>query len=83
MAQLLYLFQILLFVFAITTNTVKIKVVAEDQYSEDYEDWNHLKGIGGAIPNFWDLFSDSPQFTDSPQTNEYPNEYVLPPPNQG
>ena len=64
----------------IITN-VKNKVVAQDQYSVDYEDWtHHLKGIGGAVPNFWDLFSESPQLKT---VDEYPNQYVLPPPNQG
>ena len=46
-----------------------------NQYSRDYDDLNQLKDI----PNFWDLFSEYPEFTSSSDDTNYPQQYALPP----
>ena len=49
-----------------------------NQYSRDYDDLNRLKDI----PNFWDLFSEYPEFTgssDDTNSQAYPQQYALPP----
>lgn len=49
-----------------------------NQYSRDYDDLNRLKDI----PNFWDLFSEYPEFTgssDDTNSQGYPQQYALPP----
>ncbi len=51
-------------VFAVILKRTDVTLAQYHQHSEDYEDWNHVKGLG-ALPNFWDLFSDSPQVTTS------------------
>ena len=71
-------FQILILLVLTKTSNADTDSETRNQYSRDYDDLNRLKDI----PNFWDLFSEYPEFTgssDDTNSQAYPQQYALPP----
>ena len=73
-----FTFQILILLVFARTSHADTDSETHNQYSRDYDDLNRLKDI----PNFWDLFSEYPEYSgSSDETNSqtYPQQYALPP----